>query len=322
VTEQLIETFAELGDVQGLAEAELHLGATFRREGLWGEAAVALERAVNHGEASGSATLRRRTIGALAFVLCDGPMPVDGALRRCEELRAVSRGDRTLEAVVTRVVGALCAMAGRVDEARQHLRRSSLVLDELDIVSAAWAHRWMVAEARDLLGDRAGAEHELLETWRRFRAIGGDAPDRRAMHATYRLALFCCDDGRWEEAEQWLAYGREVPVRPYYQRESMLRLAAGARIAAHRREPEEAATLARGAIENAEHGDVLNGRAFAWLTLADVQRQSAAAEADAALATAIALYEQKGNVAAARRARGIATTGGEGALVAAPSPVA
>jgi hypothetical protein len=236
---------------------------------------------------------------------------VDDALRRCEEVRASSRDDRTLEAIVTRVVGALCAMAGRVEEAREHLRRSSLVLDELDLVSAAWAHRWIVAEARDLLGDRPAAEHELLECWRKFRAIGGELPDLRAMQAAYTLALFCCDDGRWDEAERWLEYGRDVPMAAHFRYETMLRLAARARIAAQRGDSTDAEALARSAVENAERGDVLNAQAFAWLTLAHVSdRAGATSDADAALATAIARYERKGNVAAAARARAIRSSRG------------
>ena len=45
-------------------------------------------------------------------------------------------------------------------------------------------------------------------------------------------------------------------------------------------------------------------RARIWLALAEVQRAAGdAAEADAAVATALELYEQKGNVAAAERLR-------------------
>ena len=45
---------------------------------------------------------------------------------------------------------------------------------------------------------------------------------------------------------------------------------------------------------------MLNLRARIWLALAEVQRAAGhAAEADAAVATALGLYEQKGNVAAA-----------------------
>ena len=50
--------------------------------------------------------------------------------------------------------------------------------------------------------------------------------------------------------------------------------------------------------------DNLNLRARAWLALAEVQRAAGdGAEADAAVAEAIRLYEAKGNVAAAAAVR-------------------
>ena len=54
------------------------------------------------------------------------------------------------------------------------------------------------------------------------------------------------------------------------------------------------------AVELAERSDMLERRGRRWLALAEVQRAAGdTAEADAAVATALELYEQKGNVAAA-----------------------
>ena len=84
----------------------------------------------------------------------------------------------------------------------------------------------------------------------------------------------------------------------------MLRLAGRARLAAHRGQHDEAVALARAAVELAEQTDMLNLRARIWLALAEVQRAAGnGAEADAAVATALELYEQKGNVAAAAALR-------------------
>jgi hypothetical protein len=60
--------------------------------------------------------------------------------------------------------------------------------------------------------------------------------------------------------------------------------------------------LAQRAVELAERTDDLNFKARIWLALAEVQRASGqTSEADAAVATALKLYEQKGNIAAAVR---------------------
>ena len=66
-------------------------------------------------------------------VLCDGPAPVGEAIRRCEDLLRAYGGDLVMEGVITRFLSLLLAMAGRFDEARAHVERSSVVLDELGL---------------------------------------------------------------------------------------------------------------------------------------------------------------------------------------------
>ena len=84
----------------------------------------------------------------------------------------------------------------------------------------------------------------------------------------------------------------------------MSKLAIEARLAAHQGRLEEALTLARSAVAEAEPWDSLGFKAWTWSVLAEVrQARGEAAEADAATATAIDLYERKGNVAAAARLR-------------------
>ena len=67
------------------------------------------------------------------MILGGGPMPVGRAIRRCEELREANRDDRVLEAVITRCLSALLAMAGRFDDARESARSSSRVLEEANM---------------------------------------------------------------------------------------------------------------------------------------------------------------------------------------------
>jgi hypothetical protein len=72
----------------------------------------------------------------------------------------------------------------------------------------------------------------------------------------------------------------------------------------------EAERLAREATAIAGRTDYLNVHAQAVASLAEVHRAAGRAEeATAALREAIRLYERKGNVAAARSARGLATAG-------------
>ena len=132
VGEQAIETLKELGDTLGLAVAEQLLAARARPPGPLDREHAAHERALVHAEASGDRRPAESSSGRLCANLCNGPTPVDEAIRRLEELLQSSRDDRVLAAVIGRHLAASLAMAARFDEAREHLQRSSHVLDELD----------------------------------------------------------------------------------------------------------------------------------------------------------------------------------------------
>ena len=76
------------------------------------------------------------------------------------------------------------------------------------------------------------------------------------------------------------------------------------RTLAHRGELEEAERLVREAIAFGARGDFLNGHGEALVALGDVlELAGRPREARAALAEAIALFERKGNVVSAERAR-------------------
>jgi hypothetical protein len=118
------------------------------------------------------------------------------------------------------------------------------------------------------------------------------------MQAAFRLALLYCDDARWDEAEALLSFYRGVPDRRLIGT-TVDRLLAEARIAAHRGDDPEATAYIRQATELLDGTDRLNAKARASAALAEVHHAAGrTAEADAALATALELYEQKGNVAA------------------------
>jgi tetratricopeptide (TPR) repeat protein len=211
-----------------------------------------------------------------------------------------------LEAVLMRMLSALLAMAGRFDQAREHVDRSSTVLDELSNVTSSIVNRDAAATTRELIGDITGAERDLRSMWTSLRDPEG-RPEHNSMRAAYRLGLLYCDEGRWNDAERCLDYGRDFPEPSHPTLEKALGFAGRARLAAHRGDSAEALTLARRAVEVAEPMDMLNIRARAWLALAEVHRaRSKSDAAAAALAEALHLYEAKGNVAAAARLRDVA----------------
>jgi tetratricopeptide (TPR) repeat protein len=302
VTEAARETLSQLGDSRGLAVAGRFLGIALTRQGRVAEACAALERALLDANASGDQATHREVVGTLANSVSHGPTPVAEAISRCEELLQSTRNDRVLDAVITRFLSVLYAMAARFDEACERVRSSSLALDELN-QNSYWVYRWASAETKELYGDHAGAVQELVSQWQWFRELGHRAIDERAMRASYHLASFYCDDGRWDEAADCLSYGGNIPVA-HSTSTAFYRYTGLARVAAHRGRLAEALTFARRAVECAEPTDLLNLRAHVWTTLAEVERaRGASAEANTAFSAAIRLYETKGNVAAAARLR-------------------
>jgi DNA-binding SARP family transcriptional activator len=301
VGEAAVETLRQLGKSRDLAITGRYLGLALQRLGRTGESVPVLERALEDAEEAGDWSVRRRVVGTLAHSLVLGPTPVVEAIGRCEALLQSSASDGALTAIISRFLSVFYAMAGRSKEASDLLRSSSAVLDELRHETSVWVYRRAAAEARELIGDNAGAERELKAKWQSFVDFGEQTVDERAMASAYQLAFLYCDHGRWDDAVDCLLYGCDIPLA-FPTSAAVFRLAVGARLAARDGRDADALALAGRAVACAELGDNLNLRARAWLALAEVQRaRGAAAEAGAAVEEAVRLYESKGNVAAIAR---------------------
>jgi hypothetical protein len=248
-----------------------------------------LERAVAHAQASGDKETVRLSIGTLVNrYLVVGTTPAGAAIERCEQLLASVRGDRVLEATIKRPLAMFYAMALRPAEASDALDDAAVVSRELS--SRAWqVYRWVGAYAFELTGDLDGAERELTEMFEYFQHLRGGEIDRRARGAIIRLAHLYCDQRRWDDAVEVLAYDPEAGRHD---------AEISARLAAHEGLP-EALPLAEQAAASSEARPVnLTYRAWTQLVLAEVQRAVGSAEkADASLASALALFALKGNLA-------------------------
>jgi tetratricopeptide (TPR) repeat protein len=301
--EEAIGALTEGGDPSGLAEAWRLLGYARAQVGRVEAGGAAMEEVVRYSELAGDRGMLRLGHAGVISAALYGPTPVREAIRRFDELIRANPGDGLLEALVMRYLGPLLAMAGRFDEARDLVERSNRVLDQSGHIGS-WATRAVAAEARELIGDLPGAEHELETTWRAIDAYRNGAVDIRTLQTAAQLAMVYCDDGRWDDAERCLELGRDFAAPDCFTRGSVNALAVRARLAGHRGELKDAVALARRAVERAALCDIVNLKAAVWLALAEVQRRAGAdAEADTAVAEALALYEQKGNVASATRLR-------------------
>jgi DNA-binding SARP family transcriptional activator len=306
VAEDAIGTFEQLDDRTGIAVSEALLAEALGRQGRHEEAFDALDRALAHADATGDRILRREIVGQIGRRLCDGPTPAREAIDRMETARSSARDDPLLDAGLRRCLAFVLAMTGRFVEAREHIEASNVPLDQTDQTSFSFSSHWMAAQAKALIGDLVGAEQELIAAFCRMRDARGDEPESRALRAAAILALLYEDQGRWDEAAEYLSYGQEIDlVEPAKGKiYAPLRLAARARLAAHRGDPGEGLELALQGVRLGERNEWLNDGARVWLALAEVQRASGLlVEAEASLTEALRLYDAKGNVAAAARVR-------------------
>jgi class 3 adenylate cyclase/tetratricopeptide (TPR) repeat protein len=303
VVDDEIETFIQFGDDLGLSRALQQRAARLVRHGQFAEGQADLERALVHAEACGDREQRRRVIRMICVHLSAGPAAVGPATPRAEELLSSAADDWVLEAYLKPAVALLYAMAGRFEEALALASESIGALADLGSTSAWTTRGQQVARALEDAGDRAGAERERKAALAYFRDLRPDTVQGGAWLLGGALARLYCDEDRWEDAEEALAYGRDaaIPMMPMSQ---ITRLTVEARLAAHRGEFDEAVAFAERAVADSANREWLNNQADCWRALAEVQQAAGrTAEADAAIARALELYERKGNVAAAARMR-------------------
>jgi tetratricopeptide (TPR) repeat protein len=297
----VIATFEELGDQAGLAAAKRRLARVQSTQGSLSASVVLLEEALLHANACDDMSTRRAVAYSLANDTTYGPTPVGLAIPRCERLRAESGDDRVLWAAVGRHVSLLYAMAGRFDEARALEQEVSGVLEDAAVESLSWGSLGASSRMKILVGDIAGAEHDLWTKWHVYPVEAGKT-QRLAIAAAYALAGLYAEQGRWDQAEECLAAFRRD------KRETTNRLIVEARIASHYGNHEEAVTLARRVVKHRDAtSDALTSRGEGWVALACVLRAAGhTGEADRAVTEALALFEQKGDVADAERVRAAA----------------
>ena len=111
--------------------------------------------------------------GLFAGHYWQGSTPVDDAIVRLERLRAMSRDDGLLEAIVSCCLSYVLAMAGRFDEASRALVEASAPIvgaaDEFGTAPILWG----IPETKELAGDVVGAEQDWIAFWTTLRSEGG-----------------------------------------------------------------------------------------------------------------------------------------------------
>jgi tetratricopeptide (TPR) repeat protein len=277
------------GDHVGLRMVWISLAdGVYNFRGQYAQAEHAAEEAVRHSRLAGQRTYPLFLPVALHF----GPHPAEDALRRLHELGT----DYPHPAIYLRQA-VLLAMLGRIDEARAladpnaGTYRGSVV--ENRVLS-------QLAEIEELDENYAGAD-EALRILCENAAEDGQTAQLSTLAPMRGRVL--CELGRYEEAQQLAAQGRDLGDPDDAVQQAVWRQVA-ALVHSHRGEHGEAEHLAREAITVAETTDTIVRIANAHFDLAVVLEAAGRLdEASAAYAAALELYDRKQVIPLARRTR-------------------
>jgi ATP/maltotriose-dependent transcriptional regulator MalT len=303
LVEREIPELETMGDDRALMRAFRLLTYVHWTRAHFGEAVVATERAIWHATAAGDEVTARRFLGSLAMSALYGPMPVPDAIVTCEEVLARAEGDRKARALTEVTLGQLEAMRGDFERARLLYRRSRASLEEFGYLLPAALTSLASSVIELLAGDLIAAESELRTDYQRLEEMG----ERNYISTTAGLlADVLYRQGRFDESAEFAGACEHLASPDDVASQFHWRCVRG-KLKARRGAIDEAESLLSTATALIETSDQLDLRGNGLLDFAEV-RELAGAPADAAYLSeqAALLFERKGNVVSALRARQLA----------------
>jgi class 3 adenylate cyclase/tetratricopeptide (TPR) repeat protein len=292
-------TFERLGDDVGLARALYMQGAAEWTSCRAGAAAQAFHEAIPFAERAHDAALVEEIRGWLVTAYGHGPMPIDEVEQEVRAILDASPG-LLLQMSALRALGRFAAMRGDFETGRRLMQRGREELADGGFVVVHAATSQGSAMVERLAGDVEAELRVLREGFERLNSLNEHA---FASTNAANIAEALCRRGDNDEAAKWVAVARDLSP------EGDLGTLAWADsteavLLARRGQPEAAERLARHAVAQAETTDFWDLRGGAYEALAEVLAAvDKGDEARAAQETAVRIYEDKGNVASAERAR-------------------
>jgi tetratricopeptide (TPR) repeat protein len=297
--EDIQRTLEAAGDHAGLAQL-WHVRAL-----VWwikcqsGEAERAWRRAADEAMHAGDERMFADLIGWEATSTAVGPTPVEIAIVRCTEIRAILKQDPWAEALALQPLASLHAMRGDFDAAFALLDESAATLAGFGpTVDAAVSHPEVLVAV--LAGDLDRAERHLRTGRRLLEQMG----ERAVLASTESyLAEVMLLSGRAAEADRLARRCASLATEDDAWAQVAWRQVR-ARVLAGRGRTTRALEYARQAVDIAMTTDHLNTQADSLVDLAFVLEAAGSDdEAAGALNRAVEIYEAKGNRVRAREAR-------------------
>jgi class 3 adenylate cyclase/tetratricopeptide (TPR) repeat protein len=293
LAEEARPVFARAGDELALAEAWMAIAYALLIRCRWAAMLEAVEHALEHARRAGPTRREGELPAWQGTAMFYGPTPVDDALRWYEDQQAQHPIALTQRAMLE-------AMRGNFDQARSLVGSAEAAAEEFGPKLYLAAGGMALYEVETLAGDASAAESAVRRSCELLEELG--EVGYRYM-AVCQLAASLYDLERLDEADEWTR-AAEASAPSDDVSSQMLWRQVRARILARRGEHGEAERLAREAVSVARETDMLNFQGNALADLGEVYVLAGRPEeAREQLGQALALYEQKGNIVAAARAR-------------------
>jgi class 3 adenylate cyclase/tetratricopeptide (TPR) repeat protein len=298
--EAALEVFERLGNERGRAHAWHAIGQLRFWTGFSATAESAFQKSAHHAREVGDQQLLADSFIWLCGAMLWGPTPVPETILRLEDIRRESEA-MVLELALLNLLGVARAMLGSFEEAREILQQGASGMEELGLRLELAAQGQFWAEVELLADNPEGALERLgpgTEELRRMGEKGYFSTNAAWLaEANYRL-------GSYEEAEA-LTIESEATAAPDDVESQYRWRCVRAKVLAVRGSLEEAESMAREAMRLAMGTDNPNRHGDALMELAEVLRLAGRpGEAVPFVKQAIALFEQKGNIVSAEKARG------------------
>jgi DNA-binding SARP family transcriptional activator len=297
--ETAVAVFDEFADEDGLARAWSRIAFCHYAVNRYDEQRIALERAFEHARrADDGVAAHLGLVAQYIWSLVYGPTDVEEGIRRSQVSIDGARADRLLHGAHELAQAAFAAMRERFVEAREHLDRGRAIFDELrpGVPMPNQIGGWVALWA----GDPVEAEREVRSSYEILERLGIKSVLCTTAAALGQVVYL---QGRFEEAELLSRTSEELGAPDDVSNEMLWRQLR-AKTLAQRGEFASAEELAKRAVQLGATTDALNWRGDSLMDLGEVlQLAGRSADATAAIGEALHLYQKKGNLASARRAR-------------------
>jgi class 3 adenylate cyclase/tetratricopeptide (TPR) repeat protein len=292
--ERALVVFEAAGDERGLSRAWRLLSTLGSEDGLADDEALA--RALVHARNADDVGEQTEIYWQVGFNLARGPTHAQEAIQRCKDILAETEGNRTLSAEMFHALGHLLARRGAFEEALGFASRCRDINRENGAMWAYWMRAEIPWDIKMLAGEPEEALEILAEGYEHTEQMGASLPITSAFLAQSLYAL-----ERFDEAEHRARVAVDAVDDDWAR---FTGLGVLARVLAQRGHLEEAERMAREAVTHFEGTKLSIERTTVLMDLAEVLRLAGRPdEVVLTLRTALELFEQKGDVVSAARAR-------------------